>query len=404
MRSKIINSNQLDRCLTSQHHQQNQPQEAFRTTDGISDTSKRYCIGHYFFHHEQTPLLSSPVASSSSFSSSAKITATPSSTSHDPVRLNNATLATPAEDINYISAASLLNLKDRYVCFRSRDPVPMTTTTTSGTMVSTVSADGLDNEEIKQHQQRTYESITSGSSPMNGDGGVPPAAAGAVSNLEERNGMVKSSSTSTNPPSSSSSLRRFFDPTRDYSSAELDVLLSELQVVDMKDELMDPIEWTIRKIIPIPAVYYWELIDDPDANPHTKALSSKLSTRIKVWHNVIASCASVQRWSEQRIAQPIATATGLTGSKFYYVTDAMTPADIERSKQYVQRRLKYDNDKTSRVSSQQQQQIVVQQHQSGDDTIPTQQDAARNAINTKYADNQKRTCTDGDYDDDGDSI
>ena len=50
----------------------------------------------------------------------------------------------------------------------------------------------------------------------------------------------------------------------DMGNATLEMIddpnLEELQCeeVDMSDDMMDPMEWTVRKILPIPKVYFWE--------------------------------------------------------------------------------------------------------------------------------------------------
>lgn len=133
------------------------------------------------------------------------------------------------------------------------------------------------------------------------------------------------------------------DPTKNYSVEEMETILCERQVVDMNDEMMDPIEWTIRTILPIPAAYYWEVFEertnDENLQLWKKELYTKIPTYIKIWHTTIFTLDNIQNWTNRSIAQPIASMTGLTGSRFYYITDTMTKDDIERSKRYVQRRL-----------------------------------------------------------------
>ena len=59
--------------------------------------------------------------------------------------------------------------------------------------------------------------------------------------------------------------------------------LLELEVVDMNNELMDPLEWMTRKIISIPARYYWETNIDPTILPF----------RLKLWHRSIGFMGSI---------------------------------------------------------------------------------------------------------------
>lgn len=147
---------------------------------------------------------------------------------------------------------------------------------------------------------------------------------------------------------------------KDYSIEELQSIVNEVQVVDMNDEMMDPIEWIVRKVVPIPKQYYWEIIDTN--NPSTSAtmnneeskynknenncndLYSKISIRTKIWHNTISLLDNIQNFATKQIAEPFASGVGLTGSRFYFVTNTMTNNDMHQSQRYIQRR---NNDDTT---------------------------------------------------------
>jgi hypothetical protein len=139
-------------------------------------------------------------------------------------------------------------------------------------------------------------------------------------------------------------------------------IVSELNVVDMHDETMDPLEWAIRKVIPIPKVYYWELIPTTTSTTTTMTASSSHNTaplvttptydyglndrnninivtntthnisttrsmyslipiRIKIWHTVIAIFDSIQDWTSKMITEPIVSMAGFTGSQIEYSTN-----------------------------------------------------------------------------------
>jgi hypothetical protein len=104
--------------------------------------------------------------------------------------------------------------------------------------------------------------------------------------------------------------------------------LWELEVVDMNNEYMDPLEWTVRKVIPIPKQYFWEA-----ENVQTEELPIKL----KVWHRSVAAMGSVVRFVD-RLGKPVVGFFGLTNSRFEYVTSTMTEEDWEYSRRQVQER------------------------------------------------------------------
>jgi hypothetical protein len=121
-------------------------------------------------------------------------------------------------------------------------------------------------------------------------------------------------------------------PKRTYSPQELQKVISQRQVVDMSDEDMDPIEWTVRKVIPIPAEYYWDMVSEEQ--------HSQVPARTKIWHKTISFLCGAQQWTERSVAKPLAASLGLTGSRFDYVLDNMTDKEWEKSKSMVAERRK----------------------------------------------------------------
>lgn len=93
----------------------------------------------------------------------------------------------------------------------------------------------------------------------------------------------------------------------------------------MNDEDMDVLEWTVRKIIPIPKKYYWE--DPPNPN---------LPLRTKAWHKTVGALGSVVRFTD-RVGKPIVESVERS-SRFEYVTDHMTEEDWEAAKQTAEER------------------------------------------------------------------
>lgn len=103
--------------------------------------------------------------------------------------------------------------------------------------------------------------------------------------------------------------------------------LLELEVVDMNNELMDPLEWMTRKLISIPARYYWDTGIDPAGLPF----------RLKLWHRSVGFMGSIIRTID-RVGKPLVDFLGITSSRFHYVTSTMTETDWEYSRRVVQER------------------------------------------------------------------
>jgi hypothetical protein len=112
-----------------------------------------------------------------------------------------------------------------------------------------------------------------------------------------------------------------------YSPQELQKVISQRQVVDMSDEDMDPIEWTVRKVIPIPAEYYWDVVSEEQHD--------QVPVRTKFWHRTISLLWGAHQWTERSVAKPLAGFLGLTDSRFDYVVDNMTDKEWEESRETV---------------------------------------------------------------------
>ena len=165
-----------------------------------------------------------------------------------------------------------------------------------------------------------------------------------------------------------------------YSLARAQEIVRERHVVDMSssNEEIDPIEWAVRKLVPIPAKYYWEVLvaiiapeddenkrkrqdnntavdnskDDqmtretamqatmktapaPQHNQQYQSMSADMVPwNIRLWHESIYSLSIAGDFITRWIAQPMAGALGLTAtSPFSYVLDNMTRQEWEASQQ-----------------------------------------------------------------------
>lgn len=99
----------------------------------------------------------------------------------------------------------------------------------------------------------------------------------------------------------------------------------KLEDFDENDPDMDPLEWSTRKIVPIPQAYYWQ------------TGNYDLPTRVKAWHLSIYALGSLTRCAEC-VGGVIADLTGLNGSEFDYVTSTMTPEEWEISRRNLAQR------------------------------------------------------------------
>jgi len=90
--------------------------------------------------------------------------------------------------------------------------------------------------------------------------------------------------------------------------------------VDMSDPKLDPLEWSVRKAISIPRVYYWE----------TENYS--VSLRTKVWHRTIQTMGITLRCAE-KMGEVASNVLGLNSSRYSDVTDFMTDEEWKEAKE-----------------------------------------------------------------------
>jgi hypothetical protein len=105
------------------------------------------------------------------------------------------------------------------------------------------------------------------------------------------------------------------------SKSENSILEEEqCEHVDMNNELLDPLEWSVRKIIPIPKKYYFE-------TGHYG-----VSFRTKLWHRSIQAMGLALNGIE-KIGGFVANTLGLTSSRYDDVLAYMTEEELEQARQ-----------------------------------------------------------------------
>jgi hypothetical protein len=157
--------------------------------------------------------------------------------------------------------------------------------------------------------------------------GIPEGLSGADQATDEVNPdplAAASENVSQNAEAHTSESKLNGEELPKRSPQELQKIISQRQVVDMSDEDMDPIEWTVRKVIPIPAEYYWDAVSEEQHD--------QVPARTKVWHKTISFLCRAHQWTERSIAKPLASSLGLTDSRFDYVVDNMTDEEWEKSR------------------------------------------------------------------------
>jgi len=95
--------------------------------------------------------------------------------------------------------------------------------------------------------------------------------------------------------------------------------------VDMNDPMMDPLEWTVRKVIPIPRAYFWE------------TGNNDLSWKVKLWHRTVAVLGNGVKNAEAA-GEVVANTLGLNGSRYDYVYDTMTAEERQMAEQIARER------------------------------------------------------------------
>lgn len=126
-------------------------------------------------------------------------------------------------------------------------------------------------------------------------------------------------------------------PTAFHSTEEMIEYLQQTQVVDMNAETMDPLEWTFRKVVPIPEHYYWDVVSSQEEQAHIPA-------RIRLWHRSLFALSRASQWTDDHIGQPLARTLGLDTPRMNDVTMFMSDDDWKRSQRIVTERLGAEED------------------------------------------------------------
>jgi len=90
--------------------------------------------------------------------------------------------------------------------------------------------------------------------------------------------------------------------------------------VDLQDPKMDPLEWTVRRVLPIPKKYYWE------------TGNYQISTRTKMWHRAIGTLGFALKCAE-KIGEVLANVSGINSSRYEDVTDFMNDEEWETARE-----------------------------------------------------------------------
>jgi hypothetical protein len=130
-----------------------------------------------------------------------------------------------------------------------------------------------------------------------------------------------------------------------HSAPELCEVLSERYVLQLSpedDALLDPLERTVRYLIPIPKYYYWDVLRQAsNENPESFSIAD-VPWSVRLWHDAIGSADYTGAWLNQRLAQPIASWMGLTGPRFHEVLNSMTEEELQQSRNRILERKRRD--------------------------------------------------------------
>jgi hypothetical protein len=102
-----------------------------------------------------------------------------------------------------------------------------------------------------------------------------------------------------------------------HTKEEILQLVRERHVVDTTDDdLLDPLERTVRYLVPIPRTYYWN-------TDLSAAEQRQIPLLTKAWHQSIATAERLGNWTGRNIGMPLAASLGLTESRIQFVLDQM---------------------------------------------------------------------------------
>ena len=79
---------------------------------------------------------------------------------------------------------------------------------------------------------------------------------------------------------------------------------------------MDPLEWSVRRVVSIPQKYYWE------------TGNYAVGFRTKIWHRTVGTLGFTLRVAE-KVGEVLANITGINSSRYDYVTSTMTDEEWE---------------------------------------------------------------------------
>ena len=116
-------------------------------------------------------------------------------------------------------------------------------------------------------------------------------------------------------------------------SADLSQLPLEYQLheIDLTDPNMDPLEYTFRRFVPLPKVYFWETADE------SNEYHQNLPYRVKLWHNTIYYLGVCLQKAES-VGGVVASILGLNSGEFDYVTSTMTAEQWSQSRRNMEQR------------------------------------------------------------------
>merc|ERR1712071_514863 len=130
-----------------------------------------------------------------------------------------------------------------------------------------------------------------------------------------------------------------YDSNDDIKKGEIELPIEmQYEEVDMKNPKMDPLEWTARKLVPIPRKYYWETQNE------------NLPRKTKAWHNTIYALGRVVSASEYT-GEIVADLLGLNQSRFDNVTSMMTDEEWEEARSIQAERKKKREEKRKEMTS-----------------------------------------------------
>jgi hypothetical protein len=105
----------------------------------------------------------------------------------------------------------------------------------------------------------------------------------------------------------------------------------QLHEVDLTNPDMDPLEYTFRRFVPIPKVYFWDTADE------SNYFNQNLPLRVKLWHNSIYYLGLCLKKAEAA-GEIVANILGLNSGEFDYVTNTMTEEQWSESRRNVEAR------------------------------------------------------------------